>query len=85
VWAFVRHRAGDPVLVVVNNGDAGSGTLQLPLRGHFREGQELVTVPLEFDSKSGRLMESAKDYQVKGGGIKLDMKARSAVILTSKR
>ena len=42
-------------------------------------------MPLEFDSKTGQLMESAKDYQVKGGGIELDMKARSAVILTSKR
>jgi hypothetical protein len=73
------------VLVVVNNGDAGSGTLQLPLRGHFREGQELVSVPLELDPKNGQLMESAKNYQVQGGVIELEMMARGALILTTKR
>jgi len=85
VWAFVRHGAGEPVLVVVNNGDAGSGTLQLPLRGHFREGQELVSVPLEFDPKNGQLMEPTKNYQVQDGAIKLELKAREALILTTKR
>jgi len=72
-------------LVVINNGDAGSGTLQLPLRGHFREGQELVSVPLEFDPKNGQLMEPTKNYQVQGGAIELEMMARGALILTSKR
>ena len=71
--------------MVINNGDAGSGSLRLPLRGHWKEGQELVTVPLEIDSKTGRAMESAKGYQVQGGIIELEVKAREALILVSKR
>ena len=85
VWAFVRSGAGEPVLVVINNGDAGSGPLRLPLRGHFREGQELATVPLEFDSKTGRLTDPTKNYQVQAGSIEVEVKARSAAILTTRR
>jgi glycosidase len=85
VWAFVRSGPGEPVLVVINNGDAGSGPLRLPLREHFKDGQGLATVPLEFDSKTGRLTDSTKKYQVQGGAIEVEMKARSAVILTTKR
>jgi glycosidase len=85
VWAFVRSGAGEPVLVVINNGDAGSGPLRLPLRGHFQDGQGLATVPLEFDSKTGRLTDSTKNYQVQGGAIEVEVKPRSAAILTTRR
>jgi hypothetical protein len=71
--------------VVINNGDAGSGPLRLPLRGHFQDGQGLATVPLEFDSKTGRLTDSTKNYQVQGGAIEVEVKPRSAAILTTKR
>ena len=85
VWAFMRHGAGESVFVVINNGDAGSGTLHMPLRGHFREGQELVPVALELDPETGRLLKSAKHYTVCKGEIELEIEARRALLLISRR
>ncbi|NBR63784.1 MAG: hypothetical protein EBT77_05685 [Verrucomicrobia bacterium] len=74
--------AGDPVLVVIHNGDADSGPLQLPLRGHFRDGQQLTAVSLELDGKTDRKLESDRRYPVREGSIELELPARRGLILT---
>jgi glycosidase len=83
VWAFVRAVAGDPVLVVIHNGDTYSGPLKLPLRGHFRDGQDLTAVSLEVDGKSDRKLESDRRYPVREGSIELELPARRGLILTT--
>ncbi|MFM8807402.1 MAG: alpha-amylase family glycosyl hydrolase, partial [Chthoniobacterales bacterium] len=84
VWAFVRTMEKPDtgtVLVVFNNGDKPSGPLRLPLRGHFTNGQTLRSIPLAFDSKTGRLDGSVSNYEVRDGAIEVDLKERSALIL----
>ena len=83
MWAFVRAGAGDPVLVVIHNGDANSGRLQLPLRGHFRDGQELTAVSLELDEKTGRKLESDRRYLVREGSIEVELPARRGLIFSA--
>jgi glycosidase len=83
VWAFVRAVAGDPVLVVIHSGDTYSGPLKLPLRGHFRDGQDLTAVSLEVDGKSDRKLESDRRYPVREGSIELELPARRGLILTT--
>jgi len=84
VWAFVRTMEKPDtgtVLVVFNNGDKPSGALRLPLRGHFTDGQTLRSIPLEFDSKTGRLDGSVSNYEVRDGAIEVNLKERSALTL----
>ncbi|MFM8684887.1 MAG: hypothetical protein ACKOEG_14130, partial [Chthoniobacterales bacterium] len=84
VWAFMRKmEKSDPgaILVALNTGDKSSGPLRLPLRGHFTNGQTLRSIPLAFDSKTGRLDESVRNYEVRDGAIEVDLKERSALIL----
>jgi glycosidase len=84
VWAFTRKIEDSDngvILVVFNNGDAESGPLRLPLGENFTEGQEVRSIPLEFDPETGRLEESTKTYQVSDGAIEVDLKERSALIL----
>ena len=84
VWAFTRKiedSDNGAILVVFNNGDAESGPLRLPLGENFTEGQEVRSIPLEFDPETGRLEESTKTYQVSDGAIEVDLKERSALIL----
>jgi len=84
VWAFTRKIEDsdtDTILVVFNNGDAESGPLRLPLGENFAEGQELRSIPLEFDPETGRLEGSTKAYQVRDGAIEVALKERSALIL----
>ena len=85
VWAFVRSGAGEPVLVVINNGDSGSGLLRLPLRGHFAEGKELVVLPLERDAETGRLIESGRRYPVRDGFVEVEVGGRGSLILSTSR
>ncbi|MFM8719813.1 MAG: hypothetical protein ACKOFH_09835, partial [Chthoniobacterales bacterium] len=61
--------------------DKPSGPLRLPLRGHFIDGQTLRSIPLAFDSKTGRLDGSVSNYEVRDGAIEVDLKERSALIL----
>ena len=84
MWAFVRKmEKSDPgaILVTLNNGDKPSGPLRLPLRGHFTDGQTLRSIPLAFDSKTGRLDESVSNYEVRDGAIQVELKERSALVL----
>jgi hypothetical protein len=71
------------VLVVIHNGDADSGPLQLPLRGHFRDGQQLAAVSLELDEKTGRKLESDRRHLVREGSIVLELPARRGLILSA--
>ena len=85
VWAFVRTMpevdAGATVLVVLNNGDAGSGALRLPVGEYFAEGELLRTIPVEFDEKTGQLAETAQSHTVSEGAIEVELKGRSALLL----
>lgn len=93
VWAFVRAQSQDtatepddhsgPVLVVINNGDAKSGRIRLPLRGHFRDGQILQALPIEFETASGQLVTETFRFPVISGAVELELKERSALILTT--
>jgi len=85
VWAFVRSGAGEPVLVVINNGDSGSGLLRLPLRGHFAEGEDLTVLPLERDAETGRLIESGRRYPVRDGFVEVEVGGRGSLILSASR
>ena len=85
VWAFVRTMpeagAGATVLVVLNNGDSGSGAMRLPVGEHFAEGELLRTIPVEFDGKTGQLTASAPSHTVCEGAIEVELKGRSALLL----
>ncbi|MEN9824615.1 MAG: hypothetical protein RI953_360 [Pseudomonadota bacterium] len=93
VWAFVRTQSQDttpetdghsgPVLIVFNNGDANSGRIRLPLRGHFADGQILQVIPMEFDTTSGQLVTETFRFPVISGTVELELKERSALILTT--
>lgn len=87
VWAFVRKVEGadGAVLVVFNNGDAESGPMRLPLRGHFGESQELESIPLEFDKASGKISGSGQSFAVRDGAVELELKERTAVVLVAKK
>jgi len=86
VWAFVRKVDGDggAVLVVFNNGDSGTGPMRLPLRGHFGESRELVSLPLEFDQASGEIEGSGRSFAVSDGAVEVELKERSALVLVEK-
>ena len=71
------------MLVVIHNGDADSGPLKLPLRGHFRDGQELTAVSLELDGKTGRKLESDRRYPVREGSIEVELPTRRGLILSA--
>jgi len=84
VWAFTREIEDSDsraILVVLNNGDKESGPLRLPLGENFAEGQELRSIPLEFDPESGQLDKAAKVHAVRDGAIEVNIKERSALIL----
>jgi alpha-amylase len=93
VWAFVRHltpetnvdatRAPAPILVIINNGDAGSGALRLPLRGHFREGATLRSIPLEADAATGQLVPDNTTYRIEQGALEVELKGRSVLLLNT--
>ncbi len=95
VWAYVRtgsrgldtstveaDRTHAPVLVIINNGDASSGPLSLPLRGHFKDGDHLQVIPLGFDARTGQLLSSSTRYTVRNGRIDLELPGREALLLT---
>jgi len=85
VWAFVRKvEGGGAVLVVFNNGDSGTGPMRLPLRGHFGESGELVSVPLEFDRTTGKIEPEGKSFAVRDGALELEVAERSALVLVAK-
>jgi hypothetical protein len=71
------------VLVVINNGDEKSGRIRLPLRGHFADGEILQTLPMEFETTSGQLVTETFRFPVIGGAVELELKERSALILTT--
>ena len=67
--------------MVIHNGDTDSGPLRLPLRGHFRDGQELTAVSLELNGKTGRKLASDRRYPVREGSIEVELPARRGLIL----
>jgi glycosidase len=89
VWAFARKmpdaESGETILVVLNNGDAGSGVLRLPVGGHFAEGQVLKSIPVEFDEETGQLAESTQTRTVRDGAIEVELEARGALLLAESR
>jgi hypothetical protein len=77
--------SGETILVVLNNGDAGSGVLRLPVGGHFAEGQVLKSIPVEFDEETGQLAESTQTRTVRDGAIEVELEARGALLLAESR
>jgi len=89
VWAFARKmpdaKSGETLLVVLNNGDEGSGVLRLPVGGHFAEGQVLKSIPVEFDAETGELAESSQSHTVRDGAIEVELVARGALLMAESR